>query len=199
MQAYLSEFKSDVWCMIFVYFISITLVMYVIIREDWYSPKIGFTGSLMDLYGKVINFTLSAMVGKGTPGGLKDKRLSYQISFTTVMLTGFVIFTSYRAAMNAFLSVRLPKLPVNSMKDIIKEDYGFVMWEHGMLEAYFLALPKDNTHRIAYEKSKAMGHDMYMQVSQYRFCNLWNNVNLIIYFRTAMRESCAWQMKKLSC
>ncbi len=66
--------------------------------------------------------------------------------------------------MNAFLAVRIPKLPVNSIEDIISEDFGILMWEQGFMESYLKKLPETSSMRQMYDKSKERGHNMYIKV-----------------------------------
>jgi hypothetical protein len=76
------------------------------------------------------------LIGKGTSDGLKNKRLSFKIGLFVVLLSGLVIFTHYRAAMNAFLVARITHLPVNNLLDIYEKEYTPIMYENAIVESF---------------------------------------------------------------
>jgi hypothetical protein len=115
------------------------------------------------------NLFSSSLVGKGTSDALKIKKLSYRIGLMVVLLSGLVIWTYYRAAMNAFLAARITKLPINSMMDIYNKDYKLQMWENGVLESFLNSTPTNSIYNMVYRKAINSGEDMYMKVSYIYF------------------------------
>jgi hypothetical protein len=105
------------------------------------------------------------LVGKGTSDALKIKKLSYKIGLMVVLLSGLVIGTYYRAAMNAFLAARITKLPINSMMDIYNKNYKLQMWENGVVEAFLNSTPTNSIFNMVYRRAITSGEDIYMKVS----------------------------------
>ncbi len=88
------------------------------------------------------------------------------MSLLIIFMSSFYIFTAYRGAMNAFLAVRISRLPIRNINDILNKNYPFVMWKQGFLEGYMKALPQTNLQRLAYDKSQdTIDHQIYMKVS----------------------------------
>jgi hypothetical protein len=119
----------------------------------------------VDLLVLFTNFLSSSLVGKGTSDALKIKKLSYKIGLMVVLLSGLVIGTYYRAAMNAFLAAHITKLPITSMLDIYNKNYKIQMWENGVLEAFLNSTPTDSIYNMVYRKAITSGEDIYMKVS----------------------------------
>jgi hypothetical protein len=105
------------------------------------------------------------MFGKGTSDALKINKLSYKIGLMVVLLSGWVIWTYYRTAMNAFLAVRITKLPISSVLDIYDKNYKLLMWENGVLEAFLNSTPTNSIYNMVYQKAITSGEDMYTKVS----------------------------------
>ena len=106
----------------------------------------------------------SSMVAKGTPNGMNSPRTSYRIGLFSVLLSGLVIFTAYRCAMNAFLSVRITKVPIKSMDDVYNQGYSIVMWKNGVLEHFVQSAPESSTFSRVYRRAlDTSDQDIYMK------------------------------------
>ena len=53
--------------------------------------------------------------------------------------------------MNAFLAIQIDKLPIKSLMEISKKNYGLALWESGIIEHALMSSPKESPNRKMYE------------------------------------------------
>lgn len=90
-----------------------------------------------------IQIVLRGQLAKGSKP-LQNQWISFKTALLFILIGELFIFIAYRCAMNAFLSVKLTKLPINSLQDIIDKGFGLTFAEGGATEHLFVNAPKDS-------------------------------------------------------
>eukprot|EP00094_Tigriopus_californicus_P009808 TCALIF_09456-PA protein Name:"Similar to glr-1 Glutamate receptor 1 (Caenorhabditis elegans)" AED:0.28 eAED:0.29 QI:0/0/0/0.25/1/1/4/0/401 len=157
LKAYTSEFTAEIWLSaIFVNLCSILTLFLIFLSLS--STSIPNKAKL----SKSLEIVLRGALQKGHSTSTPLRSYSLRLAIWVVLVFEFIVFTSYRSAMNAFLTISVRRLPVNNLQDVIDQDYGMVMWSNGILENAFESSPKMSLMAKAYEYSQTQGKTTYM-------------------------------------
>ena len=119
LQPYTAEFTSSIWMIMLPAILGLILLTISFL-------SIVYSNSLWSSREKLwisVLFVTNCFIGKGTPSLQGFHSVSFKIFSITLLLSGLLIFTYYRSAMNAFLAQRNLKLPVKSLNDIYDLNY----------------------------------------------------------------------------
>ena len=124
-------------CVFLLNIISI-LALYTIFIFNKTNTKQNFSPILESL-----QIVLRGQLAKGSKTD-HNQWMSFKTALFFILIGELFIFIAYRCAMNAFLSVKLTKLPINSLQDIIDKGFGLTFVAGGSTEHLFLNSPKDS-------------------------------------------------------
>ena len=94
-----------------------------------------------------MNLSFRSIIGKRI--GAEPSRISSRIAFLALILCGFIMITSYRAILVAFLTKDNDEPPVRDIMDIRSSDYRLAIMKNDALEEIFThASPDSEENRI---------------------------------------------------
>lgn len=157
LKAYTSEFTAEIW--LATTFVTLCSILTLFLILKCFKSK---DVSGIDELSKSLEIVLRGALQKGPSSSNQGRSHSLQMAIWVVLVFEFLVFTAYRSALNAFLTINVRRLPINNLQDVIDHDYGMIMWSNGILENAFESSPKSSLMAKAYEYSQAQGTTMYM-------------------------------------
>ena len=135
MGTFLHPFTSPTWSLVAMYIVVIVfgdiLVEIIIGRHAHLSILRKISESLQ----KGSDIVLRSLIAKRQCS--EPQTWSYKISFIIIVLTGYVIFTMYRAALVAFLAAEEDNPPIGNLKELVNSDYSLALRKGTIMDARF--------------------------------------------------------------
>ncbi len=83
---------------------------------------------------------------------MHTRKLSVRLGFLVLMFMSMLILFYYRAAMNAFLNVKVFRVPINSHEDIIDTDMDLVVKKGVYTEQVFMFAQEGSLFQAIFDK-----------------------------------------------
>ena len=115
---FISPFRQDLWCMVIASSIAIAAIKLLVLNST--KNSITILDGICFLWTSLIaNFS-----GKPT-ATMIDKKRSYKAIVFTSLLSGVLIWISYRSMLSAAFSVTFKKLPFDDMESFARTDWRY--------------------------------------------------------------------------
>ena len=113
---FISQFSINVWITIFIVSLSVAIVKSILLYR--YKAMLSFTGTVGFIWTSFIAF-----VGGPPKNTAIDKKILYKIVVFTSLLSGSIVWMSYRGTLQAELSVSEKKYPFLDLNGLSKTNW----------------------------------------------------------------------------
>ena len=140
---FMKPFRYWTWKSVSIYF-TLLLIGYLIIDLQLISKSNhnnSFISVVLISSLKSMNFTLRSFIAKRI--GHEPLRYSGRAAFFVVILSGFFIFTFYRASLVAFIAVDVDAPPVRSLSEIRMSNYHLALSKNSVYDDMFKLAKRD--------------------------------------------------------